>query len=204
MEKIDILKEEQLKLAKKVILKDKFSRIKLIGGCDQAFIKNKIISIIIVLDYKSLEIIEKKYSVLNSTFPYIPGYLSYREVPPIIKTYKKLKHKPDILLCDFNGILHPSFIGAASHLGVLLSICTIGVAKNLLCGKIKNNYIFINNKKVGYKLKNNFKPLYISLGHKISLKTSIKIIKKLIKNNRLPEPIRLAHEYANELKRSIK
>lgn len=199
------LKKEQLKLAKKVIIEDKvdIKELKLIGGCDQAFFDDKIISSIIILN-KELDIIEKKYSISKINFPYIPGFLSYREVPSVIKTYKKLKYKPDILLCDFNGILHPIGIGAASHLGVLLDTCTIGVAKSLLCGKIKGDYVFINNKKVGYQLKTDkFKPIYISPGNKISLKTSIEIVKKLIIKNRLPEPIRLAHLYANEAKKNM-
>lgn len=201
------LKEEQLKLAKKVILEDsiKINKIEKIGGCDQAFFKDKIISVIIIFRYPSLEIIEKKYSIVKEKFPYIPGYLSYREVPSIIKTYKKLKNKADVLLCDFNGILHPRKIGAASHLGVLLGICTIGVAKGLLCGKVKKNYVYLGKEKVGYELKRgNFKPIYVSPGNKISLKTSIKIVKRLIKKNKLPEPLRLAHLYANEMKRKIK
>lgn len=199
------LKKEQLKLAKKVIIEDKvdIKEIKLIGGCDQAFFNDKIISSIIILN-KKLALIEKKYSVSKINFPYIPGFLSYREVPSVIKTYKKLKYKPDILLCDFNGILHPRGIGAASHLGVLLDICTIGVAKNLLCGKIKNDYIYLNNEKIGYQLKTGkFKPIYISPGNKISLKTSVEIVKKLIIKNRLPEPLKLAHLYANEVKKNM-
>lgn len=198
------LKKEQIKLSNEVILKDsiKINKIKMIGGCDQAFFKDKIISAIIIFKYPSLEIIEKKYSIVKEKFPYIPGYLSYREVPSIIKTYKKLKNKPHILLCDFNGILHPRKIGAASHLGVLLDICTIGVAKNLLCGKVKKDYVYIDNEKTGYQLKGrDFKPIYISPGNKISLRTSVRIVKRLIKNNKLPEPLRLAHNYANEIKR---
>lgn len=196
----DKLKKEQLTLQKKIILKDSIKKIKTIAGCDQSFVKNKIISAIVVLNYKNLEIIEKKNTISKVSFPYIPGYLSYRELPAIIKTYKKLKIKPDVLLCDFNGILHPRGLGAASHLGVLLNICTIGVAKNLLCGTIKNKFVFVNDEKKGYALKNkNYKVIYISPGNKITLKTSIKIVKYCIKN-KLPEPIKLAHYYANTLK----
>lgn len=201
------LKKEQIKLSKKIMLNDsiKINKIKIIGGCDQAFYKDKIISAIIIFKFPSLEIIEKKYSIIKESFPYIPGYLSYREVPPIIKTYRKLKNKPDILLCDFNGILHPRKIGAASHLGVLLNICTIGVAKSLLCGEVKKSYVYLDKEKVGYELKReNFKPIYISPGNKISLESSVKIVKGLIKENKLPEPLRLAHLYANEIRKKIK
>ncbi len=199
--KLDKLKKEQILLSKKIILKDSVKKIKTIGGCDNSFFSDKVISVIVVLNYKNLRIIEKKNTISKANFPYIPGYLSYREVPPIIKTYKKLKNKPDILLCDFNGVLHPRKIGAASHLGLLLNIPTIGVAKNLLCGKIKDNYVFVNNEKRGYALKNkNYKPIYISPGHKITLEKSIKIVKHCLKN-KIPEPIRLAHNFANKKKK---
>jgi len=194
------LKNEQLLLAKKIILKDSVKKIKTIGGCDNAFFKDKIISAIVVLDYKTLEIIEKKNIISKIKFPYIPGYLSYRELPGIIKTYKKLKNKPNILLCDFNGILHPRKIGAASHLGIKLDIPTIGIAKNLLCGKKTNNYVFVNNEKRGYVLKRKkYKPIFISPGHKITLNTSVKIVKRCLKN-KIPEPIKLAHNFANKIK----
>ena len=194
------LKEEQIRFAKKVILHDTIKKISLIGGCDQAFFDDKIISVIVVLDYKSLEFIERRYFITKTTFPYIPGYLSYREVPAIVNVYKKLEHKPDVLLCDFNGILHPRFIGAASHLGVSLDIVTIGVAKSLLCGDIKKNYVYIKGRKVGYVIRSKkYSSIYISPGNKISLDTAVKIVKK-IRKHKLPEPIRLAHLYANTIK----
>lgn len=199
---LEKLRKEQLKLAKLVIIEDKFSNIDTVGGCDQAFFDNKIISAIVICDYKTMNVLEKQYSVVKARVPYIPGYLSYREGPAIIKTYKKLKKRPDILLFDSNGILHKLRIGMASHVGVLLDQVTTGVAKHLLCGKVKGKRIFVNDEMRGFilKTKKSYRPLYVSPGHKVSLKTSLKIVKHCLRNHKLPEPLRFAHLYANEVK----
>ena len=198
------LEKEQLELAKKVITKDCFKKINIIASCDQAFKGDIVFSVILVFNFESLTILEKKDAKLKAKIPYIPGYLSFREAPSIIRAYKKLKIKPDLLLVDANGILHPRRIGMASHIGVLLDIPTIGVAKNLLCGKILNNKVIIDNEVRAIQLftKKGCNPIYVSPGHKVSLQTSVNIVKKLVKNHKLPEPLRLAHLFVNELKYS--
>lgn len=217
--RIKKLEKEQIKLAKKIITKDSFEKIKTIAGIDQAFLNDKIISAIVVLNYPTLKIVGKAYSKIQTKFPYIPGYLSYREAPAIISAYKKLKIKPDILMIDGNGILHPRRIGLASHVGVLLKKPTIGVAKRLLCGKVRKcsgracsalksskldhyNCVYIDNELRGIALltKKNCRPIYVSPGHLISLKSCVKIIKGCLLGYKLPEPLRLAHNYANEIK----
>ena len=200
--KLKKLEKEQIKLAKKVVTKDSFKNINYIGSCDQAFKKDIVFSVILIFDYGSLTILEKKDAKLKAKIPYIPGYLSFREASSIIHAYKKLKIRPDILLVDANGILHPRRIGMASHIGVLLDVPTIGVAKSLLCGKIKGNKVFVNNEVRAFQLftKKKCNPIYVSPGHKISLRTSVKIVKKLVKDHKLPEPLRLAHLFVNELK----
>ena len=197
------LKKEQEELAKKVIVKDLFGEIRTVAGCDQAFFKDRIISAVVVCDYETMDVLEKKFSVIKESFPYIPGYLSYREGPAIIKTYKKLKKKPDILLVDGNGILHKLRIGLASHIGVLLDIPTIGVAKSLLCGDVRNKKVFVNNEIRGFELQimEKYKPLYISPGHRVGFEGSVRITRNCIRNHKLPEPLRMAHLYANEVKR---
>ena len=181
---VDKLKEEQLKVAKKVIVKDDFDEIKLVAGVDQAFKDNEIISAVVVCDYKTMGIVEKKYAVVKATFPYIPGFLSYREAPAIIEAFNKLENKPDVLLVDGHGIAHPRKIGLASHVGLLLDIPTIGIAKNLLCGEINEDNIIIGEKVVGFKLitKEHASPLFVSPGHKMGLKSSLEIIKDCIRN----------------------
>ena len=199
------LKEEQLKLAKKVITKDSFEKIETIAGCDQAFIRNQVISGIVVLD-PGLKIIEKKYAVVESPIPYIPEFLSYREAPAIVKAYELLENKPDLLMVDAHGILHPRRIGMASHVGILLDIPTIGIAKGLLTGTVEGDKVTINQEIRGIKIESreHAKPLFVSPGHKISLKTAVEIVKKCIKYpHKLPEPLHIAHRYVNKVKENL-
>lgn len=201
------LKEEQLKLAEKVITTDSFDKIKTIGGVDQAFFDDKIVSSIVVCDYKTMEIIEKKYAISDVTMPYIPGYLSYREAPVIVEAYNKLETKPDILIVDGNGILHPRRIGLASHVGILLDQVTIGIAKNLLLGELSGDKIIVDKeiRAVQLQTRSFSKPIFISPGHRISLKTSVEIVKKCLREpHKLPEPLYFAHKYANKIKKSKK
>jgi deoxyribonuclease V len=201
------LKQEQLKLAEKVIITDSFKKIETVGGCDLAYIDNtKVVSAIVVLDYKTLKVIEKKYAIIDTPIPYIPSFLSYRDAPAIVEAFNKLDHKPDILLCDCNGILHPRRIGCASHVGILLDQVTIGVAKNLLCGELKEDTVIVDKevRAVTIKTKDFAKPIFISPGHKISLKTSVEIVKKCLKGHKLPEPLHQAHKYATKLKRELR
>jgi deoxyribonuclease V len=200
------LKEEQLKLAKKVIINDKFEKIETIAGVDQTFLNEDIISGIVVCNYKDLKSIEKKSAVVKAKFPYISGFLSYREIPAILEAYNKLDNKPDVLLVDGNGILHPRRIGMASHVGILLNTATIGVAKSLIGGEKKGKTIYMEKEARGYELvsREHARPIYISPGHEVSLKTSLEIVKKCIKfPHKLPEPLHLAHRHANKIKGSL-
>ena len=200
------LRAKQIEIIKKLSLKDEFKKIERIVGFDQAFLNDKIISAAVVCDYNSLEIIEKKYVVEEVKIPYIPGFLSFREGPAITKAYRKLKTKPDIVMIDGNGILHPIKAGLATHVGIILNTPTIGVAKSLLLGVVKNRRVYVDGEVRGYELytKKGCKPIYVSPGHKISLKTSVKVVKDCVRGHKLPEPLRLAHLYANEVKSILK
>lgn len=198
--------EEQEKIRKRVLLKDDFKvPVRTIGGVDQAFINDTVLSCIVVCEYRSLEVKEITCSSMRVRFPYIPGFLAFREGPVIIKTWKKLKVKPDILLVDGNGVIHPRMAGLASHVGVLLNIPTIGIAKSLLCGEVRGKEVFINGKKVGFELitKKGCKPVYVSPGHRVSVNTSVSIVKSCLRGHKLPEPLRLAHVHVQKLKRSL-
>ena len=201
---IEKLKKEQSKLAKKVVLKDEFSELKLIGGCDQTFIGNKVISCVVVLDYDTLEVVESAHAVVKAVMPYVAGFLGYREGPAIVEAFNKLKKKPDVLLCDFNGILHPRLFGAASHVGLMLNVPTVGVAKSLSFGSIMGEKIVVGTKQVGTKVvtREYSRPIYVSPGHKISLKSAVEIVKKCLNYpHKLPEPIHYAHKYAKKLQK---
>jgi len=218
----------QEEIASKAIIEDKLSleELKLVAGADQAFFyeskhdtevkdrQEKIISAVVVLEYPSMKLVTYSYSVLPVDFPYIPGLLSFREAPAIINAFNALKNKstPDLLVIDGCGINHPRFAGLATHVGVTLNIATIGVAKNLLCGngevpteEGEECVLKYKNIEIGYYLKSKkgCKPIIVAPGHKISLKTSLRLIKNCIHKHKLPEPTRIAHLYANKIKKEF-
>jgi len=156
-----------------------------------------------------MEVIEKEFSETAVDLPYIPGLLAFREGPPMIETYKKLKRKPDILLVDGHGIAHPRGVGIASHVGVLLDIATIGIAKKRLVGDYRipdrvgeSRPLLYKGKVVGnvLKSKKGCNPIFISPGNKISVESSLEIVKDCIREHKLPEPVRLAHNFVNQTK----
>jgi deoxyribonuclease V len=202
------LKTEQIECSKKIIKKDGFKDFNTIGGIDLTFIKNKDktigIGALVILDKDKNKIYEHIYKDYVD-FPYIPGFLSYREFPIMEKLVNTSKVLPDIYMIDGNGMLHPRFCGLASHFGVKLDKISFGVAKKLLIGDIdKENNIILNNIIVGkaLKTKKNVKPIYVSIGHKISLESAVNITLNFSKY-RIPEPTRLAHNLLKEIRKEV-
>ncbi|MFP4051377.1 MAG: endonuclease V [Thermoplasmata archaeon] len=145
-------------------------------------------------------------------FPYISTYLSFREGPVLIDLIRSTDKKPDVLIVDGNGVMHPKGIGLASHIGVILDLPTIGVAKSKLCGdqvervdnENKQSRIELNGKLIGYALLSSDrakKPIYVSSGNKVSVETAIKIVKDYCEY-KIPEPIRKAHMIANKRRKN--
>jgi len=203
---MESLKEEQKKLAKKLIIKDQFDKIETVAGADQAFIENKIISSIVICNYEDMQPIESKYSITEASIPYIKGYRSFREGPSIIDAYSKLNFKPTVLMVAGHGIAHLRKMGLASYIGIALDIPTIGIARNLLHGIIKDNKIYVDNEIRGelLKTKDKARPLCISPGNKITLATSLEIVKNCIRApHKMPEPLHLAHKYAKKIKNNV-
>lgn len=186
----------QKEIAKKVIDYDCLNNeINNICGIDVAYKNNIAFCSALIVNKRTLEIIESinHKSIVN--YPYIPGLFIVRESKSIIGVLKLIKNSYDVLLIDAHGVLHPRKCGLACYIGVIIDKPTIGVAKNLLCGHImKDNYIEYNGEILGYRIKKtNKKDIYVSIGHKIGLATAINIVMDLIKDNeRLPEPLRLA------------
>ncbi len=147
-----------------------------------------------VVNKNTLEIIESVNEKSTVNYPYIPGLFMLIEGKPLLRIIRLLKNQFDVLIIDGHGILYPRKCWLASYVGITIDKPTIGVAKNLLCRSIlENNYIEFNKTILGYKLKNNRKDIYISVGHKISLETAIVIAKQLIKKSHfIPEPLRIA------------
>ncbi len=202
---IDEAENLQKLLSKKIICIDQLPRqIKLVGGLDVAYTDSLAIGSATILDYETLKVAEAKTSCQPIETPYIPTFLSFREIPPLISAIRLLSVKPDVFLVDGHGIAHPRRLGLASHLGLVLDMATIGVAKTLLFGKIgeteKEDWkpIVDGNITIGAALytKLGVKPIFISVGHKISLGTAIKIVKHCLAGHRIPEPIREAHKAA--------
>ncbi|MDB5238622.1 MAG: endonuclease [Candidatus Kaiserbacteria bacterium] len=168
---------------------------------------------IVVLSLPDLVIIDRSFHTMQVKFPYVPGYLSFREVPAIMEAYARLKIKPDVLMMDGNGIAHPRRLGVATHLGILLDIPVIGVAKSLLYGvgeepaQEKGSISYLtardNGETIGAYLrtKDRVKPVIVSPGHRITLPESIALSLACVRNHRIPEPTRLAHNTVNEFRR---
>lgn len=209
----------QKEMAKKVVLEDVFSKpIKYIGGMDVSNTpfdpKQLIFTAVVVQSYPSLSIEQVSTQVDKQTFPYIPGLLGFREVPTLIQAFNKLSLLPDMIMVDGHGISHPRGLGIASHLGVLLDIPTIGVAKSILVGEPVASLpeepgsmvpLLWKGKEIAMMVRTKKKctPLIISAGHKISLNTSIQLVMSCIKKHRLPEPTRYAHLEANKCRRDF-
>ncbi|MEM4522456.1 MAG: endonuclease V [Nitrososphaeria archaeon] len=201
--RIDLEKARRIQMmfAKKVLEEDNFEMpIKYVGGIDVAFKSKYSIGAVVVLDFEKLNVIERKFYVSETSVPYIPTYLAFREISVMVGAIRKLSIQPDIFLVDAHGKCHPRRAGEATHLGVLLNVPTIGVAKSYLTGKEREDgFIVDDNEVLGYRLKPN---VYISVGHRISLRTAIEIVKKLIIDG-MPEPTKQAHIYANEVKNML-
>lgn len=195
------LKREQAKLAPKIVLKDGFTAIKTIGGAACAAIGQKLLAAVVVCEYPSLKLIEKKTSLLPNPLPYQPGFEAYREMPAIIEAYNQLEKEPDVLLVKGTGILHPRRLGIASHLGLALNVPTIGISETLPLGTVAEGKIVLQEKTLGYalKTKEHANPLYVSPGHLVSLSSVQQIIPTtIVLPHKLPEPLHLALRIARK------
>jgi len=192
------VKQLQEKLALKVITKNVLPlKIIKVCGVDVSYKDNIAYGAAVILDRNKKEVIEVTKSTLKVTSPYIPGLFVLREARPILKTLDKLTKDFDLLLIDGNGQLHPRRCGLACYIGLVLDKPVIGVAKNLLCGKVKRDKtVEYEGKIIGYEINHKGKKIYVSVGHKVSLKKSVSIVKGLLGKNWLPEPLRLADVYS--------
>lgn len=208
---LQYLRLYQEKMGKQVDLNDDFNSPPLrVAGADLSFIDEKGICACVNVQLPNLKVIETSIIVKQLTFPYIREYLAFREADSVMSAYKELKDQPDMLLVNAHGIAHPRFYGAASHIGVLLDIATIGVASHNLCGRYKLEPSQIGDtvicsymgRNVGYlfKSKENCRPIFVSPGHKISMSSTIQIIKDCMGTHKMPEPLYLAHIKANKVK----
>lgn len=215
MHEWNLLPKEAIALQKELREQVRLTPIKnepvLVGGCDVSmnrFAKEGFAGFV-TLSFPALEEID--HAVIKDVipFPYVPGLLSFREIPMLLKSWSALQTKPEVLLVDGIGIAHPRRLGIASHLGLVLDIPTIGCAKSVLMGVYEEPGDALGdwsplmdpktNETIGASLrtKTNVKPMFVSPGHRITLEDSLRIVMACTKKHRLPEPTRLAHTIVN-------
>ncbi|MCU1288074.1 MAG: endonuclease [Acidobacteria bacterium] len=202
--------ELQKQLAYEVIRYDDFVEpVKTVAGIDLGYDAKNDTSraVVVVLKFPELELIETAEALLPIQFPYVPGLLSFRETPVAIKALEKLNLTPDLILCDGQGIAHPRRFGIACHIGLITNIPSVGVAKSLLVGKYETlglnrgsiAPLIHRNEEIGLALrtKDKIQPVYVSVGHKISLETAASYVLQCAPKYRLPETTRLADKLAS-------
>ena len=211
--KVSVEKAIQIQkdLRNRIILKKTFFRVRTIGGGDVAYQKegNFLFGAMVILSFPQMETLDVATARGKISFPYVPGLLSFREGPILIKTFQKLKIIPDVMIYDGQGIAHPRGIGLASHLGLWFDLPSIGCAKTPLLdefaspGPLKGSVEMIKKegKEVGAVLrtKDKVKPLFVSPGYRIDLPTSIRLVLESCQGFRIPEPLRRAHQISGRI-----
>jgi deoxyribonuclease V len=196
----------QLSLAARVSLTTGVGQVNYIAGVDNSA-TGVARCAVVILSYPELEVVEISKAEKPLVFPYVPGLLSFREGPAILAAFDKLQHTPDLAFFDGQGISHPRRLGIASHIGVLLDLPTVGVAKSPLFvrgeqpGPEPGQWTPWHDRRgdvlaAALRTKRNSKPLFISPGHKMDLSTALEYVLTSLKGYRLPEPTRQAHNAA--------
>jgi deoxyribonuclease V len=206
MVSLEELEREQLEFAKKVVKQDVIPKLELVGGIDVFLANDKVYCSIVVCKYKDMSVVEEASAEKDCEIRYIPGFRAQREIDVLIEAYHKLKQRPDVLLINASGTLHPRKCGLASHLGILLDQPTIGITKTMLCGKLINGAVVLDNDTVGKEVLVNekAKPIYVSVGHRVSLDKGIEIVKQCMrKEHSLPEPLHLASQHVRKNMQSV-
>ena len=172
---------------------------------------NRIYVAAVVMEARGLKVLEKRWLSREVTFPYVPGYLSFREAPALAAVLTRLRTRVDLILCDGQGIAHPRGMGLASHIGVLFDVPTIGVAKSRLVGEHgalgarvgDSSPLVVGGNPAGCVLRtrDGVKPLYVSPGHRINVASARRWVLRLCRGYRLCEPTRQAHLLVSEAKR---
>lgn len=189
-----------------------WSELRSVAGCDVAVRGENLLAAVVVLDANSLEVIDTVDARLRAHFPYVPGLLSFREIPVLLRAFERLSRRPDAVLCDGQGRAHPRRFGLACHLGLLLDLPSVGVAKSRLTGEAEEpalqrgswSPIVDGGEEIGRLLRtrDRVRPLYISIGHRITLDDAVALVLKTGAGLRLPEPTRLADQQVGVLAHS--
>ena len=206
-------RELQLRLAARVDRAGTLPHLGTVAGADVSYeLRGKwLYAAIVVLRVETWEVIERSGIIAEARFPYVPGLLSFREAPPVIEAFIKLRFRPDVLICDGQGIAHPRRLGLASHLGLWLGLPTIGCAKSWLCGEYEEpgpergdwTPLTDAGETIGavVRTRTRVKPLYVSTGHLCDLESATAAVLAAATKYRQPVTTRLAHQYVNDLRR---
>jgi len=205
----------QRELLSKISLKPLKGKVRYVAGADVSYSRGdpRLFAAVVVLKLPELEVVEVKTYMGEATFPYISGFLAFREIPVLLEVFRELKTVPDVVLCDGQGIAHPRRMGLASHLGLWLNVPTIGCAKTRLVGEYEMpreekgswSELVDRDECVGVVLRTRkkVKPIFVSPGHLIDLESSVRVVKSCVGRYRIPEPTRLAHIEVNRARSAL-
>ena len=199
------LAEDQKTMAERIILEDPPGDFHSVAGVDAAYSGYEAYAVCVVMNSK-INVTESRSSITSAPFPYIPGYLAFREAPAILSATRKASGF-DVLLLNGHGVAHPRGCGLATFVGLELDMPTIGVAKRMLVGDVEVEGerwapIVFEGGVVGAEIRDLGKaPVYVSTGHRMSLESSVEIVRGLLVEGSLPEPLRLAHVKSEEERR---
>jgi deoxyribonuclease V len=200
-------------LRDRIELSDRLPKISKVAGADVAFDPGRKIAIagVIVYSFPELNELERVWATRPLRFPYVPGLLSFREIPPLLAAFRKVRNAPDLAFIDGHGFAHPRRVGFASHLGLVLDCPTIGCAKSLLVGKADEpedkvgatSQLIHKEELIGMALRTKVgrEPVYISIGHRISLATAVKFAMAVADGFRVPKPTREADKWVAKVKK---
>jgi deoxyribonuclease V len=203
----------QNELRSRLDLAERSIDIGLVGGADISLnlYSTTIYAGIVLLSFPRLRPVAYSLVKAETKFPYVPGFLAFREVPALVKAWKQLPAKPDVLVVDGHGIAHPRRVGIAAHFGVVTGQPSMGCAKKILVGKFQEpgrvqgdqSPVLDKQEQIGfaYRSKTGVKPVFISPGHLLGLQNSLEIISRCTGRYRIPEPTRLAHELVNRFRK---
>ncbi len=206
----------QQRLRGRVERRDRFGRIRRVAGADVAFGNGQAYAAVLVFSYPGLQLVERAHVVAPLSFPYVPGLLSFREGPALLKAFAALTTRPDLILFDAHGLAHPRGFGLACHLGVLLDRPSVGCAKSVLVGEWDPNALgeergawtplVLEGKPIGAAVRTRgaTKPIFVSTGHRVGLPSAIRLALACCAGYRIPEPTRQADIAVARLKQTEK
>ncbi|MCX8161087.1 MAG: endonuclease V [Candidatus Saccharicenans sp.] len=213
-ENVDRARQVQIYLLKKLKLVPLPKPPRLLAAVDAAFTDELVLAAVCLFTFPGLELLEEQTGIEPVRFPYIPGFLSFREGPAIYQTMLKLSRKPDLLLIDGQGIAHPRRLGIATFLGIILKTPSVGCAKSHLVGDFRmpartaGSYSELTHRGelVGYVVRSRtaVSPIFVSPGHLVNHQDSLNLVRQCLRGFRVPEPLRRAHQLTQKLKRDHK